>query len=78
MIVSELERLVVLTGGLTVPAEPLVFLLDLEARGFTIRRDGNDLLIGPAVHLTPDDRAQVKRWKSHLLSIVDYQPPEVA
>jgi hypothetical protein len=65
---------VILRGGLSVPITPLLLLLDLEARGFRATRDGDDL-VQPGRDLTADDRTAIRRWKLHLLALLDYDPP---
>ena len=70
------ERYVQLRGGLVVPVAPIALLLDLESRGLTLSRDGDDLLISPPGRLTDDDRAALRRWKCHVLALMDYQVPE--
>ena len=69
------ERFVWLRGGLVVPVEPVILPLDLEAQGFTLSRDGDDILVSPFSKLTEDDRRNLKLWKSHVLALLDYQPP---
>jgi hypothetical protein len=66
--------LVVLRGGLALPAEPILFALELERRGFRFRLDDEDheLLIAPASRLTDSDREQLHTWRRHLRAIVDY------
>ncbi len=71
------ERFVCLRGGLCVPVTPIELLLDLESRGLTLSRDGDDLLISPPGRLTDDDRTALRRWKPHLLALVDYEPEAV-
>ena len=66
------DRFVTLRGGLIVPAEPYLLLLDFERRGVRVDLDGPDLLIGPRAYLTADDRAAIKRWKPHLHQLVRY------
>lgn len=66
---------ITLAGGLTVPLEPLMLALDLEARGFHMFAEGEDLLVQPAARLTPEDIASLKRWKRHVLAILAYEPP---
>jgi hypothetical protein len=70
------NRYVVLRGGLALPIEPILLLLDLEARGFQIASDGDALLIGPQRDLTADDCERIAKWKTHLLALIDYRPPE--
>ena len=71
------DRYVQLKGGLAVPVEPLLLLLALEARGITACRDGDALIISPASALTDEECQQIQHWKPHLLSLIDYVPPEV-
>jgi hypothetical protein len=68
---SASDRYVTLRGGLTVPLEPVLLVLDLEARGLTLRRDGDDLVIQPRAQLTDTDRAKLRRWKPHVLALID-------
>lgn len=69
---------VLLKGGLSLPLEPLLLGLDLERRGFQLRREGSDtLVVTPPEQLTADDCTRIRRWKAHLLAILDYQPPDV-
>jgi len=71
------DRYVQLKNGPVLPVEPCVLALELEARGFTMTRmDGDVLNVQPYRRLTAEDCAAIRRWKAHLLSIVDYQPPE--
>jgi hypothetical protein len=70
-------RFVLLHGGLAVPIDPLLLLLDLERRGFRVAAHGDDtLVIGPRRALTPDDCARIRQWKDHLLALVAYRAPE--
>jgi hypothetical protein len=72
------SELVALKGGLTVPAEPLLLVFELEGRGFSLRADAaGRLAVSPALGLTAEDRARIQRWKFHLLELIDYQAPEV-
>ena len=73
------DRFVLLRGGLALPVEPYLLLLDLEARGLKVTRDGDDVLVRPGGHLTPDDCQQFRRWKLHVLALLDYvaNSPEV-
>jgi hypothetical protein len=60
------------------PLAPILLALDLEARGFRMRREADDVLdVQPYQRLTSADCAAIRLWKWHLLSIVDYTPPEV-
>lgn len=69
---------VTLRGGPAVPLPPVLLLLDLEARGFTLVRDGDALIVQPAKQLAPADRDAIRQWKAHLLALIEYQPPRVA
>jgi hypothetical protein len=62
------------SGDLVLPVELLLLALDLEDRGFRLRRDGDDLLVQPFQRLTAEDCRHIRRWKHHLLALVDYQP----
>jgi hypothetical protein len=74
---TESDRVVVLAGGLTVRVEPILLLLDLEARGFKLWRDGADIVIEPFDRLTDADRRALKTWKSDALALIDYVPEAV-
>jgi hypothetical protein len=62
---------VTLKDGFSTPIAPVLLALDLEARGFTLERAGDDVLIAPASRLTAEDREQIRHWKMHLLAILD-------
>ena len=67
------DRFVTLNGGLIIPAPAYVLALDLERRGVTLAREDRDTLnVGPSDRLTDADRAGLRRWKRHLLALVDY------
>ena len=67
---------IALRGGLIVPVAPYLLLLDLERRGFHLRRDGNDIVVLPVSRLTDEDRDGLRRWKPHVLALLAYEPPE--
>lgn len=71
------ERYVSLRGGLTVPLEPLLLVLDLEARGFRLVPDGDWIIVAPFSQLTDDEQQLLRRWKFHVLALLDYRAPEV-
>jgi hypothetical protein len=72
------DRFVQLKNGPVLPAEPILLALDLEARGFTLTRLEDDVLsVQPYQRLSRQDCADIKRWKLHLLAIVDYVPEVV-
>jgi hypothetical protein len=64
--------LVLLRGGFSTPAGPYLLLIDLEARGISVTRDGADLLVGPPDRLTPGDDRALRAWKADLLRLLDY------
>lgn len=66
------DRYVLLRGGLALPIEPVRLLLDLEAAGFRLSRDGDDILVRPFSRLREDDVRALKRWKAHVLALIDY------
>ena len=65
-----------LVGGPTVPDCALILMLRLEERGFTLARDGGALVVRPHDRLTGDDCQEIRRWKHHLLALLD--APRVA
>lgn len=68
------ERFISLRGGLVVPVEPLMLALDLEARGFAMQPDGDDLIVEPFSQLTEEDCRQLRRWKRHVIALLAYAP----
>lgn len=66
------DRFVVLQHGVIVPAAPYVLILALEARGFTVSRDGDTLVVEPPDRLTDEDCGVIRQWKHHLLLLLDY------
>lgn len=73
---AESDRLVSLKGGLVVPIEPIRLVLDLEARGFALSRDGDDIFVRPFTELTESDKRQLKLWKPQVLTLLDYEAPK--
>ena len=74
---STSERYVVLRGGLSVPLEPVLLLLDLESRGFDVSREDDAILIRPKGRLTDADRNALKRWRPHVLALLSYEPEAI-
>ena len=74
---SACGRYVMLPGGLALPLEPIELALELERRGIKLWRDGEDIVIEPFSLLSQDDVRALKRWKLHVLALLDYEPPEV-
>ncbi len=71
------EGFVLLRGGLAVPVAPVLLLLDLERRGFTVERDGDSIIVRPFSQLMETDRTQLRRWKQHVIALLEYRAPEV-
>ncbi len=62
-----------LKGGLILPQDAITLALRLESQGFALREDQGKLkLTGDPAKLSVEDRDAVKRWRDHLLAIVDY------
>ena len=75
--VSEALAFVTLKGGLVVPLEALRLAWSLEDRGATFAVDGQDILVDSPVDLTEADCAGIRRWKRHLIAILQYEAPAV-
>lgn len=72
------DRFVSLPGGLIVPAEPLMLVIDLQMRGFQLTPCGDgDLEVRPFSRLSPEDCRQLKRWKLHVREILARYDHEV-
>jgi len=69
--VSE-SRYITLPGGPTLPLEPVLLVLALEAQGLDLSRDGDSIVVRPSGRLTDGDRAALTRWKSHVLALIDH------
>ncbi|HXG90008.1 MAG TPA: hypothetical protein VNJ02_16900 [Vicinamibacterales bacterium] len=68
------DRFVTLRGlAVPVPADAYRLLLNLEVRAFNVSREGDRVLVvEPHQRLTPEDLASIRRWKWHLLILIDY------
>ena len=69
---TEADLVTLIGGGPAVPLAAVRFLLDLEGRGFVIRRDGEGLAVAPARWLTDQDRRTIQRHRGALLALVDH------
>ena len=69
---SSPDRYVTLRAGLVLPVEPLRLAWALEDRGFRLAVEEGALVVRPGSALTADDRAAIRRWKSHLFAIAQY------
>jgi len=64
---------VVLWDGPTLPRAAVELALDLERRGLHLRgEEGDVLFVGPRDRLNDDDRISLRRWKPHLLALLNY------
>ena len=71
------DRYVLLGNGFALPLEPLQLAWELHDRGLHLSREGSDtLVVQPHQSLTLEDRERIRRWKPHLLALLDYQAPE--
>jgi hypothetical protein len=68
---SETSPFVVLKNGIVLPAEPVMLALDLENRGLQLRVENRELAVGPRNRLNDDDRQRIRRWKLHLIEILE-------
>ena len=62
---------VYLQHGLVVPRAAVDLALRLEARGFRLLADADDLLVDGA-GLTETDIAAIQRWKDYVLLVIRY------
>lgn len=69
---SELQNLVTLKSGLTVPIDALRLLWQLEDRGLSIRSDGDGLAVGPRDLLSDADRDLIRQHRDDLCALVRY------
>jgi hypothetical protein len=70
---------VTLAGGLTVPLAALQVLWALEDRGVQLQLEGTDGIVArPKQLLTDADRAEIRRYRWHVLAILSYQPKELS
>jgi hypothetical protein len=67
------DRFVTLRNGPVVPAAAYLLLLDLvERRNFRLAREDTTLIVRPPERLTPEDRVAIRRWKPHLMMLLNY------
>jgi hypothetical protein len=55
----------------------MMLAFELQERGFTLTSDDETLIVTPYQKLTPQDCRSIKRWKRHLLALLDYRAPEI-
>jgi hypothetical protein len=71
------DTCVSLRSGPIIPVDAYRLLLELEERGYHLRRKDETLVVvTPADKpLTDADCARVRQWKWHLLMLIDYSAP---
>ncbi len=74
------EDFVSLSGGLTVPAAAFELFHDLAThRGLLLRSEAGVLRVstpdGGKPDLSAEDVTAIKKWKLHLIALIDYRPP---
>lgn len=67
-----MTELVSIGPRLLVPAEAFEVVADLELRGIQLRAVGDELIARPSGSLTEEDCSKVRRWKLHVLAILDF------
>jgi hypothetical protein len=67
---------VTLRSGVVMPAEAIRVVLNLEERGLHFDAEGDALVVGPKALLTDVDRANLRRWRNHILDMLA-QPERV-
>ena len=68
---------VTLKGGLTMPLAPVLLLTDLASREITVWAEGDDILVRPWPRVTDEERRALRRWKSHIMALLAYEPPTI-
>lgn len=81
MSVNSSSDLFTLPGGPTVPVEAVLLGLRIENQGWALVRQGEKLVLQPR-EPNPNkpneiDLEAVKRWRHHLLLVVDYVAPTI-
>ncbi len=69
-------ELVTFRNGPTVPEDAFWLATRVEGLGYTMRVEAGKLLLTQTPGCTPltsDDKAQIAKWKPHLLALVDYR-----
>jgi hypothetical protein len=67
---------VTLKSGLTLPADALRVLWNLEARGVSFEADDDVLVARPLRLLTDADHRELRRYKWHILALLDNNKDE--
>lgn len=61
-----------LREGPALPTASLSLALALESRGHALSVADGKLVVSDGSRLTPEDRAEIKRWRLHLMELVVY------
>jgi hypothetical protein len=70
-------RYVLLPSGFALPIAPILLTLELQERGFVVRREGDDTLsVQPHQQLTEADRVRIRQWKFHILALLSHEAQE--
>jgi hypothetical protein len=69
---SSAPDFVTLPSGVIVSLEAVDLLIGLERRGFTVRLEDDKVSVAPGRALTDDERAAIRRWKLHLMALVEH------
>ncbi len=80
-----MAQVIDLKNGPTLPIAVFELALALETRGFTFQAVGDQLRVIPPRDtngterdtLSEIDREAIKKWKLHLLAVVDYDAPPI-
>ena len=67
------SNFVTLKNGPTLPLEPWLLALRLEAKGLRLSVEGDELVVQPGGHLSTEERPEIRRWKLHLMAIAAYE-----
>lgn len=58
--------------GQALPTTAVSLALRLESRGYTFSVSQDRLILSGGDGLSADDRTEIKRWRLHLMALVDY------
>lgn len=61
-----------LRDGPALPTAAISLALALESRGYTFSVSQDRLVLSGGDGLSADDRTEIKRWRLHLMALVDY------
>lgn len=61
-----------LRDGPALPTAAISLALELESRGYTFSVSQDRLILSGGDGLSAEDRKEIKRWRLHLMALVDY------